>query len=100
MLPLTPQLMSKPTPPGETTPLPASRSTAHTLPMAKPYPEWRSGMPTDAPGIQQWSSGGSGCGGVGRLTQEQKQQLQLRPECWPQSRRAQHVDTLPAKVAL
>ena len=38
----TPQLMSKPTPPGEMTPF--SASIAATPPMGKPYPQWMSGM--------------------------------------------------------
>ena len=39
---LTPQLISKPTPPGEMTP--SSRENAATPPMGNPYPQWISGM--------------------------------------------------------
>jgi hypothetical protein len=42
--------MSKPTPPGETTP-PAAGSVAATPPMAKPYPQCTSGMAYEAPTI-------------------------------------------------
>ena len=40
-----PQLMSYPTPPGDTTPV--SRSKAATPPMGKPYPQWTSGMASE-----------------------------------------------------
>jgi hypothetical protein len=46
----TPQEMSKPTPPAETTP-PRSGSNAATPPMGKPYPQWASGMTWLAPTI-------------------------------------------------
>ena len=44
----TPQLMSYPTPPGDTTP-PSSGSKAATPPMANPYPQWMSGIPMERP---------------------------------------------------
>ena len=40
---LTPQLMSKPTPPGDTTASGSPMSKAATFPIAKPYPECMSG---------------------------------------------------------
>ena len=43
----TPQLMSKPTPPGDTTAWGSAMSNAATLPMAKPYPECMSGRAMD-----------------------------------------------------
>lgn len=46
---LTPQLMSKPTPPGLTIELGSFISNAAILPMANPYPECISGNPTDLP---------------------------------------------------
>ena len=45
----TPQLMSKPTPPGETTP--SSTVVAATPPTGNPYPQWKSGMAMEAPTI-------------------------------------------------
>ena len=43
----TPQAMSKPTPPGETTP-PRATSVAATPPIGKPYPQCTSGIAYDA----------------------------------------------------
>lgn len=43
----TPQLMSKPTPPGDTTASGSAMSNAATLPMANPYPECTSGRAMD-----------------------------------------------------
>ena len=45
----TPQLMSKPIPPGEMDP--ESASTAATPPMGNPYPQWMSGMAMELPTI-------------------------------------------------
>ena len=44
---LTPQLMSKPTPPGDTTASGLPISNAATFPIAKPYPECISGSAMD-----------------------------------------------------
>ncbi len=44
---LTPQLMSKPTPPGDTTASGLPTSNAATFPIAKPYPECMSGSAMD-----------------------------------------------------
>lgn len=44
---LTPQLMSKPTPPGDTTASGFPMSNAATFPIAKPYPECMSGSAID-----------------------------------------------------
>lgn len=44
---LTPQLISKPTPPGDTTASGFPMSNAATFPMAKPYPECMSGSAID-----------------------------------------------------
>ena len=44
---LTPQLMSKPTPPGDTTASGSPMSNAATFPIAKPYPECMSGSAMD-----------------------------------------------------
>ena len=43
----TPQLMSNPTPPGDTTDSGSAMSNAATFPIAKPYPEWTSGSAID-----------------------------------------------------
>lgn len=43
----TPQLMSNPTPPGDTTASGLLMSKAATFPMAKPYPECTSGIASD-----------------------------------------------------
>ena len=43
--------MSKPTPPGDTTASGSETSKAATFPIAKPYPECRSGMAREAPTI-------------------------------------------------
>lgn len=47
----TPQLMSKPTPPGDTMAAGSSMSNAATFPTANPYPLWMSGMPMEDPTI-------------------------------------------------
>ena len=47
----TPQLISKPTPPGETTAFGSFTSNAATFPMANPYPECTSGNAIDRPTI-------------------------------------------------
>ena len=49
MMRRTPQLMSKPMPPGEMEPV--DSSTAATPPMGKPYPQWMSGMAMELPTI-------------------------------------------------
>ena len=47
----TPQLMSKPTPPGDTTASGSLMSKAATFPIANPYPECTSGSAIDLPTI-------------------------------------------------
>ena len=47
LISLTPQLISKPTPPGETIASGSSMLKAAVLPMAKPYPECTSGKPIE-----------------------------------------------------